>query len=184
MGSNEGGINLLKSLKRLYFRIMVLRAEDSARSVRNLSNTAAAENIVSPLSECISKLAANAANNPVDASSSQMPEVECHSHGHASLSREAYSKDELGELSLHLKDSHRYSGVSHATGERLMQSTWEHFHNSIRLARQGDVEAAKIHAELTNNALKEATHYLSETVYFHFSNDVMKALEDINAQIE
>jgi hypothetical protein len=64
-----------------------------------------------------------------------------------------------------------------------MQSTWEHFHASIRLARQGDTEAAKLHAELTKNALNEAAHYLPEAVYSRFSKDVMKALDDINGQI-
>jgi hypothetical protein len=136
-----------------------------------------------PLAECIDKLAANAANNPLDASNSQMPEFKNHSHDHTPLSREASSREELGELSVHLKDSHQYSGTSTGTGDKLMQSTWEHFHASIRLARQGDTEAAKLHAELTKNALNEAAHYLPEAVYSRFSKDVMKALDDINGQI-
>lgn len=183
MGSSQDSTSLLKSLKQLYSKIMALHAEDRARSTRSHSNTASAQNIVSPLSECIDKLAANAANNPVDASNSQTPEFGNHSHDHAPVSREASSKGELGELSVHLKGSHKYPGSSLGTGDKLMQSTWEHFHASIRLARQGNVEAAKLHAELTKNALNEAAHYLPEPVYFRFSKDVIKALEDINGQI-
>ena len=153
MGSNQDGSNLLNSLKQLYSRIMTLHAENSARSSH--SNSASAQNIVAPLSECIDKLVANAANSPIVESNTQTAEIENHPHHHASVSREVSARDELGELSLHLKDSHKYPGASPGTGEKLMQSTWEHFHTSIRLARQGNVEAAKLHAELTKNALNE-----------------------------
>ena len=64
-----------------------------------------------------------------------------------------------------------------------MQSTWEHLHASIRFARQGDVKTARLHADLTRNALNEAAHYLPEPVYSRFSEDVMKALKDIKGQI-
>ena len=182
MGSNQDGSNLLNSLKQLYSRIMTLHAESSARSSRNHSSTASAQNIVSPLSECIDKLAANAANNSGAAVNSQTTEIKNHSYHHAPVSQEASSSDELGELSVHLKDSHKYPGTSPGAGEKLMQSTWEHFHTSIRLARQGNVEAAKLHAELTKNALNEAAYYLPEQEYSRFSRDVMKALEDIYGQ--
>ena len=186
MTSNQDGTNLLESLKQLYSKMVALHVEGRASSNRNRSNTASAQNIVSPLSECIDKLAANAANavnNPVDAPNSQMPELENHSHDHAPFNRDASSKVELGELSVHLKDSYKYSGVSLGTGDKLMQSTWEHLHASIRFARQGDVKMARLHADLTRNALNEAAHYLPESVYSRFSEDVMKALEDIKGQI-
>lgn len=183
MTSNQESSNLLETLKHLYSRIMGLHAEDRARSSLNRSNTASSQNIVLPLSDCIDKLATNAVNNPVDAPNSQNPEIENHPHDHASISRESSSRTKLGDLSVHLKNSHRYSGVSLNTGDKLMQSTWEHFHAAIRLARQGDVDAARLHVELTNNALNEAVHYLPEPVYSRFSKDVMKALKDINGQI-
>ncbi len=183
MTSSQDGTNLLKSLKHLYSKMMGLHAEARARSSLNLSNKAGSQNIVTPLSECIDKLAASAVNNPANVTNLQIPEKENHSHDHTSISREPFYGNELGELSTHLKNSHKYSGFSLNTGDKLMQSTWEHFHAAIRLARQGDVEAARLHMELTNNALKEASHYLPEPVYARFSKDVMKALEDINGQI-
>lgn len=181
--SNQDGTNLLANLKQLYSKIMVLHAEASSRSSLNHSNKAHPQNIISPLSECIDKLAANVVNKPANATNSLMPEIENPSHDHASISQKPSSRTELGELSAHLKNSHNYSGVSLNTGDKLMQSTWEHFHAAIRLARQGDVDAARLHVELTNNALKEAAHYLPEAVYSRFSKEVMEALEDINGQI-
>ena len=182
MMSSQDSTSLLESLKQLYSRVMGLHAEARARSNLNRRNTAASQNIVLPLSDCIDKLAANVVKHPVDAPNSQTHETGNHSHDHASIGRSP-SKTELGELSVHLKDSHRYSGASQDTGDRLMQSTWEHFHTSIRLARQGDVDAARLHSELTNTALNEAAHYLPEPVYSRFSQDVMKALDDIKGQI-
>lgn len=183
MASNQDGVNLLASLKQLYSRVMALHADDLARSSHNHSNTDSSQDIVLPLSVCIDKLATNVVNSPVDASSSQISELENHSHDQAPFSRDASSKVELGELSVHLKDSHKYSGVSLGTGDKLMQSTWEHLHASIRFARQGDVKTARLHAELTRNALNEAAHYLPEPVYSRFSEDVVKAIADIKGQI-
>jgi hypothetical protein len=183
MTPSQESTNLLETLKQLYSRIMGLHAEARARSSLNRGNTGSSQDIVSPLSITIDKLAARALYNPAVTPNSQNPELENHPHDHASISRESSSRTELGDLSVHLKNSHRYSGVSLNTGDKLMQSTWEHFHAAIRLARQGDVDAARLHVELTNNALKEAAHYLSEPVYSRFSKDVIKALEDINGQI-
>ncbi len=183
MTPSQDGTNLLETLKHLYSRMMALHTEARARSSLKHNNTASSQNIVSPLSDCIGKLAANAVNNPIETTNSQITELENHSHDHAPINRGPSSRIELGELSEHLKNSHKYSGVSLDMGHKLMQSTWEHFHAAIRLARQGDVKAARLHVELTNNALNEAAHYLSEPEYSRFSKDVMEALKDINSQI-
>ncbi len=82
MTSSQDGTSLLASLKHLYSRVMTLHAEARARSSLNLSKKASSQNIVSPLSECIDKLAASAVNTPVNATNSQIPEEKDHSHNH------------------------------------------------------------------------------------------------------
>ncbi|WP_455198405.1 hypothetical protein [Kaarinaea lacus] len=183
MASDEDTVNLLESLRRLYSRIMALHAESRARSSINPNNTVMSRDIASPLSQVIDKLATSntsASPEPIEPPGSGSEET---SYTRVAISRDPDSWTELGELSIHLKHSHQYSGPSMDMGERLMQSTWEHLHTSIRLARQGNAKSARLHAELTSNALNEAMHYLSESVYSKFSEEVMKALEEISNQI-
>lgn len=181
--SDQDGTNLLEALKQLYFRIMALHAESRARTSMKQSNVSITQDISSPLFQVIDKLATNTTYVSSDSSGSPDPGAVKVTHEHVTISREPDSWKELGELSLHLKDSHRYTGQALDMGQRLMQSTWEHLHTSIRLARQGDSNAARVHAELSSNALNEAIHYLSEAVYSEFSEEVMKALENINKQL-
>lgn len=179
MTSSQDSTNLLESIKLLYSRIMALHAESRARSSLNSNNVTVSQDIATPLSQVIEKLATSAASKLPDTTEPPEPELEKEAHERASINRDPASWTELGELSLHLKDSHRYLGPSMDTGDRLVQSTWEHLHASIRLARQGNAEAARLHAELTNNALNEAAYYLPESIYSQFSKEVMEALKDI-----
>ena len=50
-------------------------------------------------------------------------------------------------------------------GEKLKDSIWSHTHAATLHARQGNVSNAKLHAEIANNALKEAAHYMIEEDY-------------------
>lgn len=187
MTSDQELANLLAVIKRLYSRIMTLRIEGHSNTNHYHNNTAHSQNIVSSLSECIDKLATHAVSHPVNEPDLHIAELEYHLHdalpiNHAA-SQEAAKRTKPGELSEYLKKSYRYSGPTIETGNKLIRRTWEHLHASIRLARLGDVKNARLHSELTNSALNEASHYLSEQEYFRFSNDVIQALEEINSQI-
>ena len=87
----------------------------------------------------------------------------------------------VGELSVHFRNSHIHSALFCDVGERLISSTWEHIDASLRTAREGDVKMAKLHIDLANNAFKEAARYLPAPLYASFSQDVKKALEQINS---
>lgn len=183
MASNQDSASLLDALKQLYSRFMALHAESRARSSLNSSNTAGTQKIVSSFSQCIDNLSARATTNAgITSEQQQIPKPKNHSPNQATINRDSSSRVEPGELSKHLKKTHRQTGISLDTGDKLMQSTWEHFHAAIRLARQGDKKGARLHMELSNNALNEAAHYLSESEYSRFSKDVMKALEEINSE--
>lgn len=181
--SNQDNTTLLENLKQLYFRFLTLVTQNQIRSGINHSSTTNPHNITSSLSECIDKLSTHASHGTDNNTPKQAPNLEKNSREHAVISSEPPSQKELGDFSLHLKDSHKYSGISLDTGGKLIQSTWEHFHASIRLARQGNVKKARVHMEIANNALREAEHYLPEQAYSHFSQEVMQALDEISEQI-
>lgn len=57
---------------------------------------------------------------------------------------------------------------------KMKDSIWEHIHASIRHARQGNSHAAKVHADIANNAYKELAHYISSEEY----NELAREIED------
>jgi len=64
-------------------------------------------------------------------------------------------------------------------GEKLMQSTWEHLHASIRYAKAGNSESAKLHASIMDSALKESVHFLDDEVYKEFVASLEKELSEL-----
>jgi len=64
-------------------------------------------------------------------------------------------------------------------GEKLKDSTWSHIHTALLHARQGDVSNAKLHADIANDALKEAAHYMTEEDYKVLCAEVAKAFKEI-----
>lgn len=63
--------------------------------------------------------------------------------------------------------------------ERLKKSAWTHIHSALRMARQGDKTSAKLHADIANSALKEASHYMPVEEYKVFCEEVTDALSEI-----
>jgi len=69
------------------------------------------------------------------------------------------------EFAKYLKQK-KSSAMSHPyLGDKLKESAWEHIHCTIRYARQGNVETARLHAGIAGQALEEAAHYLKDEEY-------------------
>ena len=64
-------------------------------------------------------------------------------------------------------------------GNKLKDSTWSHIHTALLHARQGDANTAKLHADIANQALKEAAHYMSEEDYKVLCEKVAKAFKEL-----
>lgn len=65
-------------------------------------------------------------------------------------------------------------------GEKLMQSTWDHLHASIRYVRAGNTESARLHASIMDSAIKEAVHFLNDEVYNEFVLSLGKEISSQN----
>jgi hypothetical protein len=64
-----------------------------------------------------------------------------------------------------LSERHSTDLADNTAGHKLVQSTLDHLHTSIRCAKAGDTESARLHARIMNCALKEAANYVSEGEY-------------------
>jgi len=64
-------------------------------------------------------------------------------------------------------------------GDKLKDSAWSHIHAALLHARQGEAITAKLHADIANEALKEAAHYMSEEDYKVLCEEVAKAFKEL-----
>jgi hypothetical protein len=89
------------------------------------------------------------------------------------------SKNIINPLSDYLKNK-KYIDPSHSgIADKLILSTWDHFHAAIREARQGKIKTAKLHMDVANYAMKEVAHFLSEEEYQNFYSDIESELEKL-----
>lgn len=56
--------------------------------------------------------------------------------------------------------------------EKMRANTLKHVNKALALARQGQAEGAKIHAELAETAMKTAGEYMSDDEYGQFQEEV------------
>lgn len=67
-------------------------------------------------------------------------------------------------------------------GEKLKESTWSHIHAAQLQARQGNIDIAKLHAGIANDALKEASHYMSEDDYKILCDEVAMVFKNLETR--
>ena len=90
-----------------------------------------------------------------------------------------YSPNIINPLSDYLKNK-KYIDSSHSrVADKLISSTWDHFHAAIREARQGKTKTAIMHVDVANFAMKEVAHFLSEEEYQNFYSDIEVEVEEL-----
>lgn len=76
------------------------------------------------------------------------------------------------------KDRH-LSGRAASLGDTLKKSAWTHMHAALRLAKQGQLNSARIHANIANQAVKEVAHFMPEVEYEEFSTEIRNTLNKV-----
>lgn len=82
-------------------------------------------------------------------------------------------------LSKYFKSSNTLESKQPYVGDKLKKSAWIHIHAALRSARQGDKKSAKLHSDIANSALKEASHFMPFEEYKVFCEQVTDALSDV-----
>jgi hypothetical protein len=59
---------------------------------------------------------------------------------------------------------------------KLQQCVWDHVHSAHRFARTGDSNTAKLHANIATNAIKTLSHYMPESEYKAFYDEISHEL--------
>ena len=179
MNNQNENHTLLKTLKELYSQLGVIMTQIRFRSYRSGINSNNNFNITSILNKQVEILASEF----VDSSQNTENNKNIVQQSDDSLSK-LTDKDQSdikytivsgleSEFAKHLKLS-KASAVSHPhMGDKLKKSAWEHIHFAIRFAKQGELEKAKVHADIAGHAVEEASHYLDNTEY----SELVKMIE-------
>ena len=90
----------------------------------------------------------------------------------------AQSKD-IDGLANHYKVSASKHESSQYMGEKFKASIWLHIHTAFMQARSGQIKTAKVHADIANQALKEAIHYMADEDFREFYTEVEKVINEL-----
>lgn len=85
----------------------------------------------------------------------------------------------LAGFSKYLRRRSRAATMGPHLAEKMQQRAWEHITSAIKLAQQGKEDEAKLHAELAENAMTEASRYMAEVQYDAFEKAVKEKLRTI-----
>jgi len=85
----------------------------------------------------------------------------------------------INPLSDYLKNRKYIDSSPSRIADKLISSTWDHFHAAIREARQGKTKTAKMHVDIANYAMQEVAHFLSEEEYQNFYSDIEVEVEEL-----
>ncbi|MDH5766062.1 MAG: hypothetical protein OEZ38_08600 [Gammaproteobacteria bacterium] len=178
MNSKPDTHNLLHSLYELYIKISHYDWHKRRQSYRPVVTEA---DISQSLKKNIDRLSEN--QHSIHASSTGRSFLDriAHEPLQSQTPLKLISKM-LHGLTRHYKNSTSHIEANQFMSNKLKTSIWSHIHIAFMQARQGDVAAAKVHADIATQALKLAAHYMSEDDYKLLYVDVVKALNTFNDQ--
>lgn len=129
------------------------------------------------------RVALNISNSKKTAGSN----LEIDSRGTESVDHSARKKHggifkSLAGLFKHFKKKRAEAVLAPHLNEKLKKTAWDHIHKTLSFSHQGEMEHAKFHADLTNNTLKEASHYMPSKEYREFTSEIEDHLIKIREQ--
>ena len=174
--------SLLHSLYKLHHKLSEMYLRQRFRLYRRNTGAQQTPNISRSLNRCIDQLVAHsqsvAAESATQSSSAKAEQAHHASDQH--VSDDSGSPPWIKSVAPGLTEAYKISASTNPSdqcmGAKLTDSTWLHLHTSIMQARSGDVSKAKLHANIANDALKEAAHYMSKAEYRALCKEVEKAL--------
>lgn len=167
---NNNNPTLLSTLKNLFSqlnRLAIVFTQVRLSSLQRMFKPQDKLDVTSLLNKQVDDLAARAAKDNIVAVKISLKEHQAmlaQNNIQITDYQEIQVKNTSGiesEFAKYIK-TRKYSYISHPhMGEDLKASAWEHIHTTIRHARNGAVDTAKLHASIAGSALEEAGHYMS-----------------------
>lgn len=183
MAQDQDHNSILRRLQRLYTRLVLQILHQRMQSYRKSHHARPDQEISTVLYDYIDKAPA-----PVTETSpeSRAPLAQTHAQTTAPHSSSPIQTDEPPSIMTMTRDGLALLFQKMSTGptidpamnDKLKKSAWDHIHAVHRFTRQGDRTSARLHANIANNALKEAAHFMSEDDYAVFIKEIKHVLQD------
>lgn len=174
---------LLRALNSLFSKVVLLDLQKRTTSYKQQGSRDIQQDIVTPLSDCIDKLAQAQAPIVIQVANTEQPAAKINQDPAQLTSPQTATVGMLStNFSEYLKSHSIHSESGNYLGDKLKASTWSHFHTAVLKANEGDARTAKLHADIANQAMKEAGHYISDEDFKNFSEEIEKALNELKQQ--
>ena len=176
--------SLLDSLQHLLHRIASLNLTQRLTSYQK-SGTAAPHDISGTLSSHIEKLAGSAVMKEVNINQESPDKAQVSEGSDVVTSERGERKKFVHDLEpsgvlTESFEKHRQDLYSSNLSEKLQKSVREHIGISLNQARNGNLDGAKLHADLAKNALLELSHHMPAESYGEFSGNLERQLAELN----
>lgn len=171
---------LLQSLHRLYSRVGFLQLQKQLQRYRPGPQGIYQHSISLSLVKHIDRLA-----NTIDSHESSESVLDKSSREIAQKSRDTkhrklnLSASAAVDMKNFFPKNRGFPGAAANLCESLKKSTWSHMRTALRLAKQGQIHSAKIHANIADQALKEVAHFMSAEEYNNFTEEVKNTLKSL-----
>lgn len=179
----------LNSLQQLFYRVAHLRLKTHIESYQGDKGNGVVEDISVPLAKHIDGLAKTAAKRNASPMNDQSSDVQTlsetktgSSHSSRRQAKVEIIRKRLNGLTRLFKKRGTTIVVQPHLSDKLKKSVRQHLNAALRLARQGDIDNAKLHADLTCNAMHQLVSYMPQEEFTQFNSQISAKLEQYRDQ--
>ena len=175
---------LLNSLQNLFNRMAQRSLKSRIHAYQGKGGGAVDPDLSTSLSEHLDKLASQANTVDTKPSADERPDTQGPSKSkNGSRSRHGgpgirYLREGLNGLSRVFKRRSSHVVLQPHLSDQLQRSVRKHLNTSLRKARQGDINNAKLHADLTCNAMHELARYMPKEEFTRFNDQISGDLKE------
>jgi len=179
MNSNE---SLLQSLKSLYAKLHIESLQQRIHNYFLSTHSHNQHDISSTLHQLIDELVEDVSHHAItnkitDNEKSERLTTNLQPSKHSSPNEDNHEPvtHTADSLSFYFKNS-KAQEKDPSTAVMLRRRIWEHVHSARRLARNGDKDSAKMHADIASQGLKTLAHYMPPREHSEFLAIIIKQL--------
>ena len=172
MTSNTDGNSikvLLASLLALYSRLSALILNQRMTSYRKGDSALLDKQILAALYDIVEKTPAP-----------ETPDHQVSGGGSAAQADKVISDVSNRDVAIKAHATLSRMPSSIHLGEKLSVSAWDHIRTSLRYVHEKNIGLAKMHADLANEALKQASHYMTDEEYIELKVSVLEELQKLS----
>ena len=183
MHTKQGISHLLQDLHELYYKLCAIELRKRMKIYHHDTYTNDTPDISASLTKHLHKLAPLDKPGRTGTASTATPPSAIRPARHYSEKQPRRQRRGITRMvSIFFRPQKVFTSIKASNqyiGDKLKDSIWSHTHAATLHARQGNISNAKLHAQIANDALKEAAHYMSEKDYKVLCDEVAMSFKKL-----